>query len=844
MIVRNTDAHAVKCEGNPASPVNTGRLCARGQAALHGLYDPDRVKEPLRNGTPVRWDDALKALGRVLAGRPRIAFVTDLQTGSLAALMRAWLGALGSNRLLIYEPIDYTAVKAVNGGIVPGYNIAGSDYLISFGADFLETWISPVEFARQFAAMRQVRNGTRGRFVYVGPRVSMTAANADHRIIVQPGYEEQAASILAGGGGSVPGVDIAHIDAIFAELKQAKAPLALPGWTDSQARAAARMGTASGGGRPHALSGTSSRADMDALVADMRSGAVDMLVIHGANPVFSRPDFAQAMKRVKTVVSLSSFMDETTARAHWVLPSNTPLESWGDYSPYPGITNILQPVMGTLFDTRQAGDVLIGLAQAAGVDPRATFKATNFYEFLRSSLGFPLASGETADTPSPGWEAVVQRGGIWSGAVSAGGGGVAPQAAPASASPPKPLRDGEIRLYTWPHTYYYDGRNANRRWLQETPEPVTKAVWGTWAEIHPQTAKKLGIATDDVVELSVGGVKASIPAYVWDGVAPDTVAVPIGEGHTDYGRFARGVGVNIYPLMRGQTAKISNAGLGKWAPRIKGSADQNGREIVQTAGLGKPFEREPITMPMPSGYKFNDFYPGHEHRLRRWAMVIDLDKCIGCHACVVACYAENNIGTVGPDEIYRRREMAWLRIDRYINWEDRMAPILFQPMLCQHCDAAPCEPVCPVYAAAHNEEGVNMQIYNRCVGTRYCSNNCPYKVRRFNWYDYKWPFPLNWQLNPDVTVRSRGVMEKCTFCIQRIRERELIAIRENRDLTDGEVVPACVQTCPTGVFTFGNLKDPNSQVSRIISTEPRAYQVLHDLNTKPAVIYLKRIVHT
>lgn len=863
MIVRNRDARVVKCEGNPNSPVNGGKLCARGQAAPYGLYDPDRITGPLRRGKsgklePVSWDDALKVLGGVLRPRPRIALITDLQTGTLDALMHTWLTAFGSGRLITYEPIDYAAVKAVNGGVVPTFNIAQSDYLISFAADFLETWISPVEYAREFTTMRQVRDGTRSGFVYVGPRVSATAVNADHRMIVPPGYEEAVASaIVSQSPADIPGVDQRTLGVIAQELARAKAPLALPGLNDVQARAAARINSARGSSlidpsRPQALTNTSSASEMESLISDMEADRVDMLIVHGANPVFTLPDsgrFVQALKQVKSIVSLSSFMDETTVHANWVLPSNTPLESWGDYSPYPGVTNITQPAMGLICDTRHTGDILIGLAQSAGVDPVSEFKAGSFYEYLRRRWGFPLTSHETADTPSPGWEALVQQGGRFTSTRSKGAptGGTTPPAGTGTAAMPGAVADGEIRLHAFPHPYYYDGRNANRRWLQEMPEPVTKAVWGTWAEIHPQTAQKLGVRTDDVIELSSGSTTMRIPAYVWEGIAPDTVAVPIGEGHTDYGRFASGVGVNVYPLagMNGRPVKISKTPAGQWAPRIKGSTDQQGRGIVQTVALDKAFRREKeIIMPMPSGYTFNDFYPGHEHVKHRWAMVVDLDRCIGCHACVTACYAENNVGIVGPDEIYRRREMSWLRIDRYIDWKNQQSPILFQPMLCQHCDAAPCEPVCPVYASAHSDEGLNMQIYNRCVGTRYCSNNCPYKVRRFNWYDYQWPTPLNWQLNPDVTVRCRGVMEKCTFCIQRIREAEIIATRENRQLRDGEVTPACAQTCPTGVFTFGDLMDPDSRVSKIINTDPRAYQVLAVLNTKPAVIYLKRIVQT
>lgn len=882
MVVRNVQSRVVKCEGNPAHPINRGTLCARGQAAPTGLYDPDRVKGPQRRRTSggfraVSWDEALRTIGEDLRGRGRIALVSDLQTGSLDALMRAWLRAFGSDRLVIDETIDYQPAKAAFGGVVPALDIAACDYLVSFGADFLETWVSPVEYAREFAAMREIRNGARAGFAYIGPRLSMTAANADVRILVPPGALTEAARAVAASmrGDEAParglsdryGVDPDDVRRVARGLADASSPLVLPGWLPESADAVRELGVANGLGtvdpaRPHAVSAILGRTEIDRLVSDMDSGLIDALVIFGANPVYSLPDsgrFVEALRRVGLVISLSSFTDETSAHAHWLLPSNTPLESWGDYRPYPDVVNLMQPTMAGLFDTRDTGEILMQLAAAAGRDPVAAFGARSYLEFLRRRWG------------PAGWESLLARGGSWPGAAEdatpstgyqtlaqAGfGGGVSAGEGPAPPAPATPVggapapraaesEPGRMRLYAFPHIYYYDGRNANRRWLQEIPEPVTKAVWGTWAEINSHTAKRLGIRLNDVIEVDVGGRKLQLSAYVWPGVARDTIAVPIGEGHEAYGRFASDVGVNVYPLLEtpAPSAEVRATGRSKWLTRIKGSRFQHGRPIVQTVRLDEPFERDEheIAMPLPEGYGEEDFYPGHEHYVHRWAMTVDLNKCIGCGACTTACYAENNLGIVGAEGIYRRREMSWLRIDLYYDWRSRSAPVLFQPTLCQHCDAAPCEPVCPVFAAAHSDEGLNMQVYNRCVGTRYCANNCPYKVRRFNWFDYDWPEPLNWQLNPDVTVRCRGVMEKCTFCIQRIRQAEIVAKREGRDLRDGEITPACTATCPTGVFTFGDLMDRESRVSRIVRDDPRAYQVLRELNTKTAVIYLKRIV--
>lgn len=889
MLIRNCNSRTVKCEGNPVHPVSNGALCARGQAAVQGLYDPDRPCGPLNLSNSgdfkvSRWSEALSSSGRALANSKSIALISDLQSGSLESLMRKWLAAFGSNRLLVYEPIDYEPVRSTNAGVVPTYDIAQSDYLIAFGCDFLETWVSPVEYAHAFTEMRRITNGNRAKFVYLGPRVSATASCADARVLVPPGSMETIARTLLGGDvgtvASMFGLDVRLLKELRCDLSVAKAPLAMPGWDADSANAAAlinsRLGTRLvNRGRAHAVTHIAPYSDIIALIEDMEKGRIDALVVYGANPVYSLPDserFAEAMKRVKTIVSLSSWMDETAAVSHWVLPSCTPLETWGDYQPYSDVKNLIQPTMGLISDCMQTGDILMRLAGEAGFDVRRVFGAQDYHRYLCAEWGCSQANEDTGK-----WEDLLQRGGLWPGSANeespvSGSGytdlrqawgilGPAGQrnsalsqtsgeegsrkASRISIGKRSKISPGQISLYAFPHIYYYDGRTANRRWLQEMPEPVTNAVWGSWAEMHPDTAKRVGVRTDDVVIVERNGRRIEVSVYVWEGTVPGVVAIPMGEGHKYYGRYARNIGVNVFPLLGpGVTAvNVTPTGSIKWITRIRGSTDQRGRNIVQTASLEKAQNRTvPVTMPLPSGYTKLDFYPGHKYREHRWAMVVDMSKCIGCHACATACYAENNLGTVGPDGIWRRREMSWLRIDRYIDWSMTSTPLVFQPMLCQQCDSAPCEAVCPVYASSHSDEGLNMQVYNRCVGTRYCSNNCPYKVRRFNWFDYDWPEPLNWQLNPDVTVRCRGVMEKCTFCVQRIREAETNAQREERIVRDGEITPACAQTCPTGVFTFGDLLDPKSKVSLIYKEEPRAYQVLSELNTKPAVLYLKRIV--
>jgi molybdopterin-containing oxidoreductase family iron-sulfur binding subunit len=367
------------------------------------------------------------------------------------------------------------------------------------------------------------------------------------------------------------------------------------------------------------------------------------------------------------------------------------------------------------------------------------------------------------------------------------------------------------------------------------PDPVTLVVWDTWAEIHPKDAAALGVKTGDRVRVESGRGQIETAAFVYPGVYPGTVAVPLGQGHTAYGRYATGVGANAAMLgSSGDAVRIEKlpaaAGL-----VVSGGHDlQENREIVRSRVAGEPLPKHE--------HRKLSLYPEHEHKTYRWAMVVDLDACTGCSACVAACYAENNVPVVGRDQVNRGHDLSWIRIERFFGPGDKVTDPLrvdWAPMMCQQCDHAPCEPVCPAFAAVHTEEGINGQVYNRCVGTRYCSNNCPYKMRRFNWLQGDWPAPLDWQLNPDVTVRTKGVMEKCTFCVQRIVAAKDAARRAGRPLADGEVAPACAQSCPANAIVFGDLNNPRSRV-RALWEHPRRYQVLEELNTRPAVVYLER----
>jgi molybdopterin-containing oxidoreductase family iron-sulfur binding subunit len=576
-----------------------------------------------------------------------------------------------------------------------------------------------------------------------------------------------------------------------------------------------------------------------------------LIIVHQCNMAYCSAAIFGGLSRWGDVIYLGTMPDETAALAEWVLPIDSPLESWGDYEPRPGVHGLIQPMIRRLHDTRPAGDLFLSVARAAGKP------------ISRKDGEAPAATFE--DWLHSRWEELLGGKGSWKEALRTGG-IFLPRSEPPAVRLRPDAEAGTVKafspwvqmsrriakeptalLWLWSSPLLHDGRLSNRGWLQEAQDPTTSIVWGNWVDIHPMKALALGLANGDVISLqSSQGNKIEAPARITEDVEEGTVALAFGQGHAALGRNAAGRGANAFLLSGYDEVRVSKIGRRAELTFACATQDQHRREIMQWAALSsvrtmREGDGENLILPLPEGYDAGrDVYAPHEYREHRWAMAIDLARCIGCGACAVACYAENNVPVVGEEQVRRGRQMAWLRIIPYRDNENPRR-LGFLPLLCQQCDAAPCEPVCPVYASVHNEEGLNAQVYNRCIGTRYCSNNCPYKVRRFNWLNATWEKPLDWQLNPGVSVRSRGVMEKCTFCIQRIREVELQAKREGREVRDGEIRPACAQSCPTRAFVFGDLLDRNSEVSRLTRGDPRRYHVLEELNTKPAVTYLRRI---
>jgi molybdopterin-containing oxidoreductase family iron-sulfur binding subunit len=599
----------------------------------------------------------------------------------------------------------------------------------------------------------------------------------------------------------------------------------------------------------------------------MLRGEVDLLFLYQANPLFALPpawNFKKALQTVPFVVSFSSFRDETGQFAHLILPTHTFLESWGDFSPRETVRGLMQPVMGPILNTRHLGDLLLSTGRRLQGEEK--FPENNFYETLRRFWARNEKKSSPRDIGEDFWEKSLRGGGIWEERKDNVSQPLISRTAefsfPGAAVRLSIPEEKHFHFITYPTVQFFDGRSANRPFLQELPDPMTQITWGGWIEINPETAARLDVKKDDLIVLKSAHGSWQAPAYPYLGIPPGVLAMPLGQGHSGFGQFAgsyadnpvQGISPRPDPLSGGivwatSGVTVQKAGRSQALANTDGSLYQHGRRLAQ----GVPWEeyrrsggqKPSLVLPLPQGFaRQDDFYPPHPHSEYRWVMIVDLDRCLGCGACVVACYAENNVAVVGRDQVLFGREMSWLHIERYFEEEvaraDKAVGVRFLPMLCQHCDEAPCESVCPVFAPHHSKEGINNQVYNRCIGTRFCSQNCPYKARRFNWFTWPRSQSLDWQLNPEVTVRHKGVMEKCSFCIQRIVAAKVQARSEGRPVRDGEFTTACAQTCPAEALIFGNLLDARSRVAKLIQ-DPRAYQVLGHLNTKPAVIYLQKI---
>lgn len=880
------DGRPIKLEGNPEHPVSRGGLCARGQASLLDLYDSQRYSSPRLDGAETDWDTAdlavIRSLERARASGKAARLLTSSWASPTARAEVARLRARFPNiRTVVYDEPSLAASaeahRLTHGrAVLPAYHLEKAKVLVSFDADFLGTWGSPVQFTKDWAARRKpdAEQNLMSWHAQFEARMSPTGANADLRVPVKP--SERYGTMVALGrlisqkiswSGAVPpsgptsvsrSILLQTADALVAERRKA---LVLCGASDVASQVAANWINQMLGAyeavadlsHPARLAEAGSGA-FDALLGELSRGEVAVLIVRGCNPAQDHPrsaEFRKAAAKAGLIVSLAGRPDETSKLARIVCPEHHALESWADHDAHGGVISLSQPTVSPLRSTRGA------LETFARWDGRRSSDHELIRAHFRSSV-FPrrkkISSFEAF------WENAV-RAGVVLVDDAAGKGSFDPSALSGLRAPKAPGAGFEFVAYQ--SVALGDGRQANNPWLQELPDPVAKTTWGNFASFSPADAKALGLVEGRAVKLAAGGESVELPAKIQPGQAPGTVAAALGYGRSGIGvmagnfptekmlpiDFEPASGADVMPLSAASAVEVTLLG------RVERLAKTQTYDHLVDPLMGERRDhvRETVLADYaldpragnPEEPKEKSLWKEHEYAGPRWGMAIDLNACTGCSSCVLSCNLENNVPVVGKAEVAKSRDMHWLRLDRYYSGPpdavDGSPDVAFQPMLCQHCGNAPCETVCPVLATVHSTEGLNMQVYNRCVGTRYCANNCPFKVRRFNWFDYAHAdLNANLALNPDVTVRSRGVMEKCSFCIQRIYTAKADAKVEGRVVRDGDIKPACAQSCPSEAIVFGDLNDPKSKVARLAKSE-RSYRVLSELGVQPSVHYLTKV---
>lgn len=883
LLVESHLGRPTKIEGNPDHPASLGATDAFCQASILSLYDPDRSQTVMHLERIETWDKFLTEITGDLPGlrsaRGRgLRILTETVTSpALADQLTALLDDLPEARWHQYEPCGRDNVRAgarlAFGEYVDTiYRFDRAEVVLSLDADFLVGMPGSLSYARAFIDRRRVSTigPEMNRLFAVESTPGLTGAIADHRLPLPASEIEAFARALAEQLGveadrsqsSVPaGEHLRWLQTAVADLKAHRGtslviagegqPPVVHALVHAINRELENVGQTIEYIEPVEARPENQLESLKSLTDDMAAGQVKMLVILDGNPVYTSPaefGFAERLKQVPFCVHLSQSYDETSFLCHWHVPAAHYLEAWGDARAFDGTTTIVQPLIAPLYGGRTPHEIL---AVLAGHADRSTFEILQ--NFWKRRLG--------ADNFGTVWRKAVHD-------------GLVPDTKAGPREPTLTFTDGagqttedeehggRLEVVFFPDPTVWDGRFANNGWLQELPKPLTKLTWDNAALISPALAEREQLAHGDVVEITLEDRTLEAPVWVVPGHPDGSISLSLGYGRTRSGRVGTGAGVDAYRLRPARQAWFAKGAeltpTGRRYPLVatQDHYSMQGRDLVQSGTVaqyadkrdflertGDKKQREESHHPenLPTLYPEEKADPDNA-----WAMVIDQTACIGCNACVVACQAENNTPIVGKEQVSHGREMHWLRIDRYYRGGLENPDAYFQPILCMHCEDAPCELVCPVGATLHSSEGLNQMVYNRCVGTRYCSNNCPYKVRRFNFLNYEALFGYDHEpqlamlRNPDVTVRSRGVMEKCTYCVQRIQEAKIEAHKENRDIADGEIVTACQQACPTRAIVFGNLKDPSSEVARLRHS-PLNYSLLAELNTRPRTTYLARL---
>ena len=887
VIVTCHEGRPIKIEGNPDHPASLGAVDPITQSLILELYDPDRSQTVLKGDAPASLEDFTAFADshfKVLKSKQGegLAFLAERTTSpTLLAQRDRILKAFPKAAWCVWEPFNDQKMRGGFSGAVEGepmlpvYDFGKADLILALDADFLTYGPQRLAAARAFAGRRQPgqHGESPNRLYAVEPVLSLTGAAADHRLTLPASRMLKFAWALASRltdlfpKADETGLDPKWLDALAADIKARKGRAILVAGQDQPVEVhaiATALNIQYGGecvryapadAHPGVTSGS---IGLGALVKAMHAGQVDTLVILGGNPVFDTPsefrhdssptpDFATSLKSVKTTIHLSLYANETSKRCVWHIPRAHALESWGDTRTLDGVVALTQPMLAPLYGGLTDTELL---ALLAGEPQRRAYDILRAYYQATQPAGFF----------ENGWRKALHDGVLAPGAQAQhiDPARIKPTVAKFCALDPDPKPEvsaNQFELLVRPHPYIYDGRYANNAWLQETPEPLTKLSWDNAALMAPAAAARLGLKSEDAVKLEVQGVSAELPVWIVPGMDESTILVYAGYGRTAAGRVGDRKGVNVYPLrshlsfISVRSAKLTPTGRRMALATMQIFGQTGGRPLVREVNVAEISAQAHSAAHAEESEQESEAeaqlwrHPLDPEQPEQWAMAIDLSKCIGCHACVLACQAENNVPVVGKTQIAKGRIMQWLRIDRYFNGSaERPDSVVFQPMPCQQCETAPCEQVCPVAATSHSPEGLNDMAYNRCVGTRYCSNNCPFKVRRFNFFNYrKGMTPVEkMAMNPDVTVRMRGVMEKCTYCVQRIIRARVAAKAEGRPVRDGEVLTACQQACPTGAIIFGNQADPASRIAAH-KRDPRNYVLLEDINLRPRTSYLSRL---
>ncbi len=892
-IVRVIDNRPIKVDGNPDHPVNAGTSSAQMQASILSLYDPDRMRQPKIDGADADWQAIDKKVIGALQQAKSVVLLTRATLGpSERQLVSDFTAAKSGAKHLVYEAIHdgprrraWGQIFGKDGEWIPDFSKA--DVILSLEGDFLGTEPTALEATQQFASRRNPaeNDGKMNRLWVAESAMTVTGSNADVRLRVKPSAMPMlAAALLAavrGEGAALNEFAAAHhlddklLRGLAEDLKVSagKAVVVAGGHLPEAVHAEVAMlndavkapgNTLQWNTQPASLPVSSSEEILSAIKS------ADVLICLGVNPLYSMPGLSvEGFKQVALTVGHDLYETETLQACNVALPSHHNLESWNDAIARAGVESLCQPMLHPLWKTRQEAESLLRWAQALTSSARIS-KIKDWHDFVQQNWmarNFPNAASPTAK-----WQESLRKGVVVKEVKSSSprlDTGNATLLAQQAESP----AEGK-ELVIWPDGMIHDGRFANSSWLMETPDPVTRIVWDTAALMSPATALKLDVAIGDydrghvegdTIDVMVDGKTVNLPVMVVPGMADDVIAANTGYGRTSGGVVCKNKGRNVssligaglsgrvrfavkatrsdqrYPLVRTQKTMV-----------MKGDHEKHNRPIALDGTLEEFNSDNHFVEHLRHLPPKSEIYAGHDYSQGpRWHMVIDMNKCTGCSACVTACQAENNIPVVGKNECANGREMHWMRIDRYYSGDENQPTVSQQPMLCQHCENAPCENVCPVNATSHSIDGLNEMTYNRCIATRYCLNNCPYKVRRFNFFDYSkqtQPEPVQkpdaptQQLlyNPQVTVRMRGVMEKCTFCVQRLNRAKFAAKNANKPIADGAAVTACQQACPANAIAFGNIHDKKSDVAQQ-DQSPLMYYVLEELNIKPSVGYLAKV---